>query len=45
MKKIGKAQIFVWILALVPLVLAAAVYSRLPARIPNELGFRRRGGL
>ena len=39
MKKIGKAQIFVWILALVPLVLAAAVYSRLPARIPMSWDF------
>ena len=38
-KKIGKAQIFVWILALVPLVLAAAVYSRLPARIPMSWDF------
>ena len=39
MKKISKAQIFVWILALVPLVLAAAVYGRLPAQIPMSWDF------
>lgn len=34
MKKISKAQIAVWVLALLPVVLTAAVYSRLPAEIP-----------
>lgn len=38
MKKIGKAQIAVWVLALLPLVLVAAVYRRLPAEIPMHWG-------
>ena len=39
MKKITKGQVFAWLLALVPLVLAAAVYSRLPDRIPMQWDF------
>lgn len=38
MKKISKAQVAVWILALAPLVLTAVVYSRLPAQIPIHWG-------
>lgn len=34
MKKINKAQMAVWVLSLLPVVLTAAVYSRLPAEIP-----------
>ena len=39
MKKITKGQVFAWLLALVPLVLAAAVYSRLPEHIPMRWDF------
>ena len=39
MKRITKGQVFAWVLALVPLVLAAAVYSRLPDRIPMQWDF------
>ena len=40
MKKITKGQIAVWILSLLPVILAALVYGRLPAEIPMhwELG-------
>lgn len=34
MKKISKAQIAVWVLSLLPVVLTAAVYGRLPAEVP-----------
>ncbi|HIX90408.1 MAG TPA: SdpI family protein [Candidatus Agathobaculum pullicola] len=40
MKKIGKGQVTVWILAVLPLVLAAAVYAHLPAEIPMQWDFR-----
>ena len=39
MKRITKGQVFAWVLALVPLILAAAVYSRLPDRIPMQWDF------
>ena len=39
MKKITKRQIFVWVLALTPLVLIAAAYSRLPDRVPMQWDF------
>ena len=39
MKKITKRQIFVWVLALAPLVLIAAAYSRLPDRVPMQWDF------
>lgn len=39
MKKISKAQFAVWVLALLPVVLTAAVYSRLPAEIPMHWDF------
>ena len=39
MKRITKGQVLVWVLALVPLILAAAVYSRLPDRIPMQWDF------
>ena len=39
MRKVTKAQVAVWLLALVPLILAAAVYSRLPDRIPMQWDF------
>lgn len=38
MKKISKAQVAVWILALAPLALTALVYSQLPAQIPIHWG-------
>nr|WP_297172867.1 SdpI family protein [uncultured Agathobaculum sp.] len=34
MKKITKAQVFTWVLALVPLILVAIAYSYLPACVP-----------
>ena len=45
MKKITKRQIFVWVLALAPLVLIAAAYGRLPDRGTDAVGLRRTGGL
>ena len=39
MKKITKRQIFVWVLALAPLVLIAAAYGRLPDRVPMQWDF------
>lgn len=39
MKKIGKMQILVWILALLPLILVAAAYRRLPAEVPMQWDF------
>ena len=39
MKKITKRQIFVWVLALTPLVLIAAAYGRLPDRVPMQWDF------
>lgn len=36
MKKISKLQIFAWVLALVPTVLVAIFYRRLPAQIPTH---------
>lgn len=39
MKKITKAQVAVWILALAPLVLVAAVYNRLPDTVPMQWDF------
>ncbi|MGI6180536.1 MAG: SdpI family protein [Agathobaculum sp.] len=39
MKKVTKMQIFAWVLAVLPLVLVAAVYSRLPAEIPMQWDF------
>ena len=39
MRKVTKAQVAVWLLGLVPLILAAAVYSRLPDRIPMQWDF------
>lgn len=39
MKKIGKMQIAAWILALLPLLLVAAAYRRLPAEVPMQWNF------
>lgn len=39
MKKISKGQVAVWILAVLPVILAAAVYQRLPAEIPMQWDF------
>ena len=39
MKKISKAQVAVWILAVLPVILAAVVYTRLPAEIPMQWNF------
>lgn len=39
MRKITKGQVFAWLLALAPLVLAAAAYSRLPDNIPMHWDF------
>lgn len=39
MKKISKGQVAVWILSLLPIILAAAVYRRLPAEIPMQWDF------
>lgn len=38
MKKISKGQVAVWILAVLPVILAAAVYQRLPTQIPIHWG-------
>ena len=38
MKKISKGQVAVWILAILPVVLVAVVYQRLPAQIPIHWG-------
>ncbi|MCI8517426.1 MAG: DUF1648 domain-containing protein [Hungatella sp.] len=37
-KAFARKQAVIWILSLLPLVLAAAVYSRLPAQIPTNWG-------
>lgn len=39
MKRFSRIQIFAWILAVIPLVMIAAVYGRLPAEIPTNWGF------
>ena len=39
MKKISKGQVAVWVLAALPVLLAAAVYARLPAEIPMHWDF------
>lgn len=36
MKKISKMQIFAWVLAVVPVVLVAVFYSRLPDQVPTH---------
>lgn len=35
----NKKQVMIWILALLPVVMVAAVYSRLPQQIPTNWGF------
>lgn len=45
MRKVTKAQVVVWVLALAPLVLIAAAYGRLPDRVPMQWGLRRTSGL
>lgn len=39
MKKFSKMQIFAWILSIVPLLLVAALYARLPDKVPMQWGF------
>lgn len=39
MKRFGKMQVFAWILSIFPLLLVAAVYARLPAKVPMQWGF------
>lgn len=39
MKKFSKMQILAWILALVPLVMVAAVYGKLPDQVPTHWDF------
>lgn len=39
MKKFSKMQILAWILSAVPLILVAAVYTRLPTKVPMQWDF------
>ena len=39
MKRIPKMQILVWVLAIVPVILTAVFYPRLPASIPMQWDF------
>ena len=39
MKRIPKMQILVWVLAIVPIILTAVFYPRLPASIPMQWDF------
>lgn len=39
MKKSSKMQIFAWVLSILPMLLVAAVYTRLPAQVPMQWGF------
>ncbi len=39
MKKISRMQVTAWVLSLLPVVVAAAFYSRLPAEIPMQWDF------
>ena len=41
MKRITKGQVFAWVLALVPLILAAAVYSRLPEQPAEKAALKQ----
>ena len=36
--KSKKCIVFLWVLAILPLILTAAVYSRLPEQIPMQWG-------
>lgn len=39
MKKFSKMQIFAWVLSVVPMLLVAALYPRLPDQVPMQWGF------